>query len=83
MLELDLYCSFIVGIDECLSSPCVHGTCVDEYLKYICNCEAGYTGAECSGRYQFQLTIRIQISVFQHFFLPFLSKGHEKGAPLL
>ncbi|PFX18968.1 Neurogenic locus Notch protein [Stylophora pistillata] len=35
-------------IDECLLSPCVHGTCKDEINNYTCTCDPGYTGYNCS-----------------------------------
>ncbi|XP_075473161.1 protein crumbs homolog 1 isoform X3 [Ascaphus truei] len=34
-------------IDECLSSPCLHGNCTDGAAGYWCECQAGYTGANC------------------------------------
>lgn len=34
-------------IDECASSPCIHGNCSNEYLHYMCTCEPGYTGVNC------------------------------------
>ena len=34
-------------IDECASSPCVHGNCSNEYLHYVCICQPGYTGVNC------------------------------------
>ncbi|XP_078692955.1 uncharacterized protein LOC144922781 [Branchiostoma floridae x Branchiostoma belcheri] len=34
-------------IDECLSSPCVHGTCTDGVASYTCSCENGWTGNNC------------------------------------
>lgn len=34
-------------VDECASSPCIHGNCSNEYLYYECTCEAGYTGTNC------------------------------------
>lgn len=35
------------NIDECASSPCVHGTCADHINGYTCSCEPGYTGVNC------------------------------------
>ncbi|XP_065942673.1 fibropellin-3 isoform X2 [Magallana gigas] len=34
-------------IDECISSPCMHGNCSNEYLHYVCICQPGYTGINC------------------------------------
>ncbi|XP_062582966.1 sushi, nidogen and EGF-like domain-containing protein 1, partial [Saccostrea cucullata] len=34
-------------VDECASSPCVHGNCSNEYLYYECICDPGYTGVNC------------------------------------
>lgn len=34
-------------INECSSSPCVHGTCKDLLADYQCDCEPGYAGKEC------------------------------------
>ena len=38
------YCA---DIDECESSPCIHGRCEDGTDKYICQCEPGFTGLHC------------------------------------
>ena len=37
----------IVDIDDCLPSPCLHGTCKDHLNGYICTCSHGYTGTDC------------------------------------
>ena len=37
----------IEDLDECASSPCVHGTCQDAINKFTCLCQAGYTGVLC------------------------------------
>ena len=37
----------IVDIDDCLPSPCVHGTCKDHPNSYTCTCSHGYSGADC------------------------------------
>lgn len=34
-------------IDECGSSPCVHGICQDQINGYMCNCSKGFTGSNC------------------------------------
>nr|XP_058945176.1 von Willebrand factor D and EGF domain-containing protein-like [Pocillopora verrucosa] len=35
-------------IDECLQSPCLHGTCIDAVNNYSCQCLSGYTGFNCT-----------------------------------
>ncbi|XP_019616195.1 PREDICTED: fibropellin-1-like [Branchiostoma belcheri] len=34
-------------IDECVSSPCLHGTCEDQPNHYTCRCHPGWTGVHC------------------------------------
>ncbi|XP_036018354.1 protein crumbs homolog 1 isoform X6 [Mus musculus] len=36
-----------INIDECFSSPCIHGNCSDGVAAYHCRCEPGYTGVNC------------------------------------
>ena len=40
---------FFLGkeINECESSPCIHGNCSDQLNNYTCDCHAGYTGSTC------------------------------------
>ncbi|XP_066275728.1 fibropellin-1-like [Branchiostoma lanceolatum] len=34
-------------IDDCASSPCVHGTCTDDTGGYTCTCGNGWEGTNC------------------------------------
>ncbi|XP_061179024.1 uncharacterized protein LOC133187622 [Saccostrea echinata] len=34
-------------IDECASSPCIHGNCTDYVNGYQCLCNSGYSGINC------------------------------------
>nr|XP_034368785.1 protein crumbs homolog 1 [Arvicanthis niloticus] len=36
-----------INIDECFSSPCIHGNCSDGVAAYHCRCDPGYTGVNC------------------------------------
>ncbi|XP_078575131.1 uncharacterized protein LOC144861237 [Branchiostoma floridae x Branchiostoma japonicum] len=33
--------------DDCVSSPCAHGTCTDGEGSYTCSCENGWGGTDC------------------------------------
>eukprot|EP00659_Diplonema_papillatum_P007585 gene7585-11613_t len=33
--------------DNCVSGPCVHGTCSSTAESYTCTCDAGFTGENC------------------------------------
>lgn len=34
-------------INDCGSSPCLHGNCSDGVNRYECHCLDGYTGLNC------------------------------------
>lgn len=33
-----------INLDDCASSPCDYGKCIDKINSYECTCEPGYTG---------------------------------------
>nr|XP_014428507.1 protein crumbs homolog 2 isoform X2 [Pelodiscus sinensis] len=35
------------NIDDCKSSPCVHGDCMDSVADFQCDCHRGYIGKRC------------------------------------
>lgn len=37
----------LIGINECASSPCVYGKCIDLHTTYMCKCNQGFTGVNC------------------------------------
>lgn len=45
---IDLNWMHYTDIDECESSPCVHGNCTDQVNGYLCECISGYTGVSCN-----------------------------------
>ena len=39
-------------IDECATSPCIHGSCEDKINDYTCTCDPGWKGKDCdTGKY--------------------------------
>lgn len=36
-----------ININECESSPCIHGSCIDKIGGYECECNEGYEGINC------------------------------------
>ena len=39
---------YTTDIDECMSSPCDQGECIDQVDGFICSCMDGYDGPLCS-----------------------------------
>ena len=56
-------------INECASSPCIHGACIDGVNEFSCTCDAGYEGNLCDGN---RLTVMRQeilvygVSIYTH-----------------
>ena len=41
------WCLYFLDINECASSPCIHGACMESVNGYHCNCSVGFTGSNC------------------------------------
>lgn len=39
---------FITDVDDCMSNPCVNGSCMDTLGGYKCTCHGGFTGLNCN-----------------------------------
>jgi hypothetical protein len=44
---LTSYILYSTDIDECSTSPCFNGYCIDDINGYICTCSPGYEGVDC------------------------------------
>ena len=47
---------YVIILDDCAAEPCLNGaTCTDLTNAYVCQCAAGYSGANCETGEYFQL----------------------------
>ena len=42
----DIYAP-VIEVDECESSPCLHGNCTNGKNGFTCECQDGFTGSSC------------------------------------
>ena len=58
-------------VDECVNSPCIDGTCVNEPGSYLCLCEPGYTLERnvCIGTHYNKVSVGFKIQNLICFFL--------------
>lgn len=47
MLAIYKICNLFSDLNECESSPCINGTCLDAINNFVCLCDSGYTGIHC------------------------------------
>lgn len=63
----------ISEINECISSPCIHGTCIDEIARYSCRCDILFIGENCeNGNY-----LLFNVEFFLESFLKVLKLFNE------
>lgn len=62
---------FVLDINECLSTPCVHGTCTNTLGSFQCSCEPGWTGALCDQGllFNFSLFVKCYLKKIQVWFV--------------
>lgn len=62
---------FLVDINECLSTPCVHGSCVNTLGSFQCSCEPGWTGTLCDQGllYHFSVFVNYNRKKIQVYFV--------------
>lgn len=73
-----------VDIDECQSTPCIHGSCSDGVNTYTCTCDPGYTGANCETSkrlYLYSVTRRPAEGGLVLFFIPLVLRLAAIGLP--
>ena len=47
----NIHVCFAANIDDCAEALCVNGVCVDRVNGYNCDCEPGWMGPACDGKF--------------------------------
>lgn len=67
---------YIIEINECTSSPCIQGSCIDEIGKYSCSCNLLFIGIICEKGTLIALPVKIFSFFFAiKYFLYLVKKG--------
>ena len=57
-------------IDECQSSPCRHGTCMDYPARYECVCPAEWKGVHCDSKTTTGPLLTLALATFKKALIP-------------
>ena len=48
-----IFVVFVLEVNPCMSSPCQNGGyCMNHQTYYTCDCQTGWTGELCNGKYE-------------------------------
>ena len=60
------HCIFLDEFNECASSPCINGECVDGEKSYTCNYDQGFGGVNCEGLVDLFVLLQFKCDDKQH-----------------
>ena len=72
-----VYTDFSSDIDQCAATPCKNGaTCTDKLNDYDCQCEAGWTGKNCT-QSKWISGLEVKSFMLNNYFHHYLNQKHS------